>query len=200
MAAPTQIAVFDLANHDGSAPDTGIYPVRILNVGNVTDDVYTLNGVDVAAGALVLPIVPGSVVATATDLSLEIVAAEPVITVESADAISVTIGTGIYAGLYTDRHDGALLTVAMIEAAPTCLIVPTISGATAVGSTLTVTPGLWIYAGTDPGDQTWVQRLDGMENGETDLDYVIQAQDAGKTLTIEETFGGVTITSAPIAL
>jgi hypothetical protein len=199
MAAPTQIAVIGLEHHDGRTPDTGSCTARILNIGAGTGGTYTLSGADVAAGALVVPLVPVSALVSAPTLTVENIGEEPVITA-SDGGISVTIAAGIYAGTYTARHDGVPLTTAMIAAAPTCLRKPAVTGATAAGATLTVTPGLWIYAGADPGDQSWVQRIDGVANGETDLDYVIQAADAGKGFTVEETFGGVTVTSAVTAL
>lgn len=199
MATPTQIAVIDLEHHDGRTPDAGSYTARILTIGPGAGGTYTLSGADVTTGALVVPLAPVSALVSAPILTVENLGEEPVIMASDGD-ISVTIATGVYAGTYATRHDGAPLTTAMIEAAPTCLLKPAVTGATVEGGTLTITPGLWIYAGPDPGDQSWVQKIDDGPNGETDLDYVIRAADAGKGFTVEETFGGITVTSAVTAL
>ena len=200
MAAPTQIAIIDAAHHDGAVPGTGSYAARILDIGAGAGGAYTLAGVDVAAGALVVPIVPGSALVNATTLTVENIGEQPVITTDGDGDISITVGSGPYAGIYTTRHDGAPLTTAMVAAAPTCLRKPQVTGTTAAGDTLTITPGLWVYDGPDPGDQTWVQKVDGLTTGETDLDYVIQPADAGKTFTVEEMFGGVTVTGAAVEI
>ena len=93
--------------------------------------------------------------------------------------------------------DSATLTVAMIEAAPTPIVLPTIAGTETEGETLTATPGLWVYDGPDPGDQTWAWQNDTSGAlGDTDLSYTLQASDVGDTISIDETFGGVTISSA----
>lgn len=153
-----------------------------------------------AAGALVVPLVPGAALVSSGTLSVENIGEEPVITAGGGGGLSVSIGSGPYAGTYDTRHDGVPLTAAMVEAVPTCLLKPVVSGTPVAGSTLTITPGLWLYAGADPGDQTWVQRLDGQPNGQTDLDYLIQSGDAGRGFSVEERFGAETVTSATIQL
>ena len=154
----------------------------------------------VCCRALAVLLAPGAVLVTTTSLTVETIAEEPVIDTDGSGSVTVTIGSGVYAGSYATRHDGAVLTRAMIEAAPTCLVKPVTGGTATVGNTLTITPGLWIYAGADPGDQSWVQRLDGAAIGETGLDYVIQPADAGRLFTVDETFGAVTVTSAATLL
>lgn len=196
MATPTQIAVFDVADHDGATPTTGQITVRILNIGTGVNGIYALAGSDVAPGALVVPLTPEPVLVTGPVLTVENVGEEPVITVEGDGDLSITIGNGIYAGTYTTRHDGAPLTTAMVEAAPTCLLKPVISGMTADGETLTAKPGLWLYDGPDPGDQTWLWQNDtDGALGITDLSYVLKTSDVGATISIDETFSGVTVSS-----
>lgn len=137
----------------------------------------------------------------ATQFDVAAVGEEPVVTA-TGGTISITVASGIHAGTYTQRaSDGATLTVAMIEAGPTCFKLPGVAGTTGDGDTLTVVPGLWLYAGTDPGDQTWQQQLNGADiSGGTDLSYTIQTADDGATFTVEETFGGVTVESAPLVI
>lgn len=135
------------------------------------------------------------------DLSVTEVGGEPVITATDG-AISVSIDSGPYAGSYTQRvTDGAPLSVAMIEAAPTPIILPVITGTTSEGATLTAVPGIWLYAGADPGDQSfaWQNDSDG-PLGVTEIGYTLQASDIGDTIRIEETFAGLTISSAPTSL
>lgn len=119
-----------------------------------------------------------------------------------SDNISITIAAGPYAGTYTTRHDGSTLTNAMVDANPTCLVKPVVTGSTGDGDTLTITPGLWLYAGDDPGSQTWQQQFDGVDiSGATDLDYTITLiDDSAKVFTIEETFDGITVESAGVTI
>ena len=130
-------------------------------------------------------------------LQLEGLGEEPVITA-TGGTLSVTVATGPYAGTYTTRAtDGAALTVAIVEAAPTPIALPVISGTETQGETLTATPGLWLYDGPDPGDQTWEWRndTDGL-TGDTELSYDLSFGDVGDVIRIDETFGGVTVSSA----
>lgn len=130
--------------------------------------------------------------------ALEATGEEPVITADGG-TVSVTIAGGVYAGTYDTRAgDGAPLTVAMIEAAPTPVVLPVVSGTEAAGDTLTVTPGLWLYDGPDPGDQTWAWQREtgGALTGETGLSYLVQPADTGARIFVEERFGGVTVASA----
>ena len=127
---------------------------------------------------------------------------EPVITAIEDGNISITIALGLYAGTYTQRvTDGVPLTVAMIEAAPTPFVLPTVSGLSEQDETLTITPGLWLFSGDDPGDQVWQQQLDGVDiAGGDGLSYVIEETSNNKDFTVEETFGGVTIESTPFEI
>lgn len=197
MATPTQIAVISVAQHDGTAPDAGSYTLQVMDVGPPTDGVYTLPGIGVAPGALVVPISPVSSLLPTASLSVETIGEEPIIIATGNNTVSVTISSGTYAGTYTERAtDNAPLTVAMIETAPTPVLLPEVTGNMGIGDTLTITPGLWIYDGPDPGDQTWQQQLDGSDiPGGTGLSYVIEAADAGKSFAVAETFGGVTAQS-----
>lgn len=132
--------------------------------------------------------------------ALENIDNEPVITAD-AGALTISVTSGVYAGTYTTDYLGTPLEVAAIEAAPMCLALPNVSGGTAAGETLTITPGLWLYAGDDPGDQTWQQRLDGADvMGGTGLSYVIAPEDEGKSFTVTETFAGAMVSSTPFVL
>lgn len=194
MSAPTQVLVIPAASHDGSTPDTGVYPVEILEIDPPVDGSTTVLGADVPAGAMVVPLAQTALVQV-TDFEVQDVGEEPVILV-SGGALSLTIAMGIYAGTYTTDCDGAPLTVASINASPLCIVRPALSDDTDVGDTITITPGLWVYGGPDPGDQSWQQQLDGTDiPGGIDLDYVIQEADRGKTFSVRESFGGATADS-----
>jgi hypothetical protein len=133
-------------------------------------------------------------------LLLENVGEEPVITADSGN-ISVTLASGPYAGTYTTNHLGATLTVAMVEAAPTWLTKPSISGNIGLGDILTILPGLVLYSGPDLGDQTWTWDRDGAPiSGETLSTHTVAAADQGTDLNVPETYGGVTVESDPISI
>ena len=200
MPAPTQILVVSAANHNGRAPVSGSYPVDVLEIGTPVNGTYSLPGVTVSEGAMVVPLTPVTQVLLSTPLSVETVGEEPVIAATGGN-ISITIASGDYAGTYETDYLGAALSVAALEAGPLCLVQPTVAGGTRAGDQLTITPGLWIYSGADPGDQTWQQQLDGSNiPGGFDLDYVIQSADAGKVFTVRETFDGISVESEPLAL
>lgn len=121
---------------------------------------------------------------------------EPMISATNGN-LSVTIGSGPYAGTYTQRAtDSAPLTLAMVEAVAVPILLPAISGTATEGDTLTMIPGLWVYSGADPGEQTvsWINNTDGA-TGSTGLAYTLQALDVGDTIKVSETFGGVTADS-----
>ncbi|MGC3940447.1 hypothetical protein ACOTTU_21815 [Roseobacter sp. EG26] len=167
----------------------GFDPAETVNVADGTYDIYQ----KVVSGFAVTKI--------SAEFALADVGEEPVVTATDGN-VSVTIASGVHAGTYTQRApDGAALTVAMIATSATCFKLPTISGTTNAGDVLTVTPGLWLYEGSDPGDQTWQQKLGGVDvAGGTDLTYVIQPADDGAQFTAEERFGGVTVESGATAI
>ncbi|MEO1283243.1 MAG: hypothetical protein AAFV92_00030 [Pseudomonadota bacterium] len=136
----------------------------------------------------------------ASNFGLEDIGDEPVITLENG-AVTITLNTGPYAGVYSTDVTGTALTVSALQAAPMCLVRPNVSGMVGEGETLTITPGLWLYEGADLGDQSWQQRLDGVDIADgTDLTYVIAAGDLDKTFTVVETYGGQNAPSAPFLL
>lgn len=125
----------------------------------------------------------------------------PVITVPSGN---ISPYTHTIDGVnYTKRvTDDADLSVAMIEAAPTCIRRGFWTGtATAGGNTLTYTPAIWLYAGDYPGDPAFQQQIDGVavKRG-TGTQYTSGLADGQRTLTMQETFGGVSVASAPLLL
>jgi len=123
---------------------------------------------------------------------------DPVITATQG-ALSVTIGAGDRAGTYATRAtDNAPLTVEMVAAAPTCILLPTVSGTPSVGEPLTRQSGLWLFAGDDPGAPTfrWISGTTG-DTGQGGLQYVATARDVGQSLYVTETFGGETVPSLP---
>lgn len=103
---------------------------------------------------------------------------------------------------YSQRVDGATLTVAMIEAGPVCVKRPVVTGnATAAGNILRASPGIWVYAGDYPGDPLFQQKKNGVNiKGGTGLSYTIGLADGQQNFTIQETFGGVTVESEPVLL
>lgn len=136
-----------------------------------------------------------------TQFRVDEVDGEPMISATNGD-LSVTIGEGVHAGTYSQRAtDGAPLTVEMINNGPVPLTLPVISGTPLQGETLSFTPGLWIYAGDGPGDQTvlWINNTDGA-TGSTGATYTLQASDVADTIRIRETFGGVTVDSTPTSV
>ena len=172
-------------NFSGSLEFEGLDPSETVPVADGTYDIYE-------------KVVASFQVARITaELSLAAVGEEPVI-LATAGAVPATISSGPYAGTYTQRvTDGAPLSIAMIEAAPTPIVLPVISGSISPGQTLTATPGIWLYAGADPGDQSFAWYSDtGGALGVTELSYTLQASDLGATLYLEETFTGLTISSA----
>jgi hypothetical protein len=56
--APTQVAIIDAANHNGTDPDAGSYDVRIFDLGAGVNNVYTLPGVSVPGGAMAVLLHP----------------------------------------------------------------------------------------------------------------------------------------------
>ncbi len=196
MAVPTHIAVVPTARHDGTRPVTGTGPVQILNIGTSDGGTYTLTDVDVPAGAMILPLSPVTGVA-GSPFAVQAINEEPVITASNG-AVSVTIASGPHAGTYTqDIRDNSQITVADIEAGPVPYIAGHISGLEVVGQTLTYDPVKWLYAGNYPGDPTfaWRNDADGA-TGEVTETYTVVSTDLGDTLSVDETFDGVTISSA----
>lgn len=134
--------------------------------------------------------------------AVEEIGDEPVITSTGGaptDTVSITIGSGPYAGTYTqDVRDSSTLTVGDIQAAPVPIVLPTFSGTEQVTNTLTGVAPLFIYEGADLGDITyqWVNNTDGTISGATDLDYTLQNADLGDTVKLQATYGGVSVDSA----
>ena len=134
-------------------------------------------------------------------LVVESLGEDPVIMTSDTGEVSVSIQNGAFAGTYAARAtDGAPLTAAMIQAAPTPLLRPAISGTAAPGQTLSATPALWMYDGAYPGDPEWIWHTDtDGPTGVTALTYDVTEADSGDTIRIEETFGGVTVSSVSTA-
>ncbi len=98
----------------------------------------------------------------------------------------------VNAGLQTSPAPGAkwlgnsAIVVVEIPVAPTVTTAPVIAGNTAVGSTLTCTPG--VYAGTPAPTVTRKWQAAGVDiPGATGLTYVTQAADVGEAVTCVET-------------
>ena len=161
------------------------------------DDVVTITATNSGGQATVDLSV--TITPVTAGFSVEEIGEEPVITAASGN-VTITINAGVYAGTYTTDYQGNVLSVASIVAAPRCLLRPVITGDVGEGDTLTVTPGLWVYDGPDLGDQTWVQKLDGSANGQTDLSYLIASGDDGKVFEVDETYGTDTVTSDPMLI
>lgn len=137
-----------------------------------------------------------NVIEIQTEFGVSNVGDEPVITATDGN-VSVTLANGDYDGTYTTRAtDGATLTVTMIAAAPTPIVLPTFSGVTTQGEVLTGVSPVFLFAGTDPQDLafSWVNNTDGA-TGTTALAYTAVAGDVGDTLKLSATFGGVTVDS-----
>lgn len=140
------------------------------------------------------------IIAAVPNFGLEDIGDEPVILIEDG-AVTITLLSGIYTGTYSTDYTGAALTVSALQAAPMCLVQPAIAGTVGVGNTLNITPGLWLYEGDDLGDQSWQQRLDGVDiPGGTSLSYVIQTGDLDKSFTVIEGYGSQSVPSAPFVL
>lgn len=114
-----------------------------------------------------------------------------------SQAISVTIDSIVY----TQDYASTPLTAGLFRAGPVRLTRPTISGTETEGQTLTATPGIILNLGADPGDQTfaWQNDADGA-TGQTTLSYTLVAGDVGDTISVEETYLGVTVSSASTAV
>lgn len=151
-------------------------------------------GVSVTSGAST-----GVSIAIPVDFSVTASGGEVVTTLEpSDDPISVTVNSTTYTQRATDS---APLTANMIIAAPTPLVLPTLSGTAQVGETITATPGLYVYAGDFPGPPTFQWQRDGVDiAGATSLTFDTTVADADTNLTIDETFGGVTTSSAALTI
>lgn len=199
----------DFAGADLSfAVQTGPTGVTVDSVGIVSFDTDTLS---VQTGTAIVIRASNSggfadtgfalaITAPAPSFGLEDIGDEPVITIENG-AVTITLNSGVYAGSYSTDYTGTALTVSALQTAPMCLVRPSVSGLAAAGSTLIITPGLWLYEGTDLGDQSWQQRLDGVDiPGGNDLDYVIGANDLDKTFTVVESYGSQSVPSAPFML
>lgn len=89
-----------------------------------------------------------------------------------------------------------------ITLAPANTTPPAITGTAAVGQTLTVTPGTWANTPVPPLTYQW-KRAGAAIAGATGTSYVVQAADAGATLSVTETAsnaaGSASATSAPTA-
>jgi hypothetical protein len=139
-------------------------------------------------------------ITTLSDFTVETQDGDVSINYGAGGAVSITITGGDYAGTYTEDSDGTPLTTTLIEAAPVNLIKPVLAGDTATGDELTLTPGIWIYAGADPGDPTfqWRRASTNIAN-EVGLTYVLTTADAGQNITVRETLGASFVDSNVVA-
>lgn len=162
----------------------GLDPAESVAVADGTYDVYEK------------VVTAFDVVEISAQFDVATIGEEPVISAVSGN-VSVTIGSGIHAGTYTVDVFGVPLTVAGISTVPVCIKRPTVTGSASAGGTLTIVPGIWLFAGADPGDQTWQHQLDGVDiPGSTGLAYTVSSAAVGSGFTVEETFGGVMVESA----
>jgi hypothetical protein len=206
-ASGSRETLFTFANGETATIETTANPVEAVAVVNTLSDSTGTITITQSANSGSWSYLGGLRLygaATAVQgLTVENIGEEPVITVTSAGALSVTISAGTYAGTYTQRAtDGAPLTTAMIEAAEAAgtgvpIVLPVVSGTETEGFTLTATPGVWIYAGADLGDPdfAWVNTASGA-TGDTDLFYTLAATDVGDRLRFTETYGSASIDSA----
>jgi hypothetical protein len=126
---------------------------------------------------------------------------DPVIDYGTGGSVSITVTGGVYAGTYTTNSDGTALTTTLIDAGPVNLKKPSISGTTDLGDTITVVPGFWIYDEPDPGDPTFQWQSDAVDIAdEVGLTYEVAAPEQGTDLTVDETLGGVTVTSNTVSI
>lgn len=73
---------------------------------------------------------------------------------------------------------------------------PVISGTTGIGDTFTVAPAIQIYPGDDPDPHVFQWRRNGFDiDGALGTTYTLVALDAGTTITVTQTYGGVTVES-----
>ena len=123
--------------------------------------------------------------------------------------VSITITGGIHAGTYTQRvPDSATLTTTMLEAAATAgevvyFKLPTFDGTPTEDVELTGIPGLYISDADDPpvGDPVFQFQVAGVDVEYTgDLKYTPSTGEVGDNITLAETFTGVTVTSAAVAI
>jgi hypothetical protein len=135
-----------------------------------------------------------------TTITVQNIGDDPVITGngDPTDNVVFTIQQGTFAGTYTQRvTDNALLTIAMIENAPTPLVLPTITGTPNVGQEQVGTPALWLYDGDPLPDAVREFWFGGVATGDVDLSYTPVTSGS---LTLRDTFGGVTVESAAVTI
>lgn len=134
------------------------------------------------------PAVPARVV-TNTDYTLS-VEAEPA----TGDITLVVLVEGAELGTF-------VLTEAEYNAPVHNLIPPDITGTGNQGDTLSVTPGLWLIDPSLNATPSYQWLRDGAEiAGSTGQSYVVQAADAGTTMSCRETLGPGSVASSGIAV
>ncbi len=165
---------------------------------HVTAAGQRLAGAALAARAMALGLVDQGQDAP-IDFDVALASQQVVTTIDPSDE---PMPIDINGTLYTQRiTDGVLLTPNMIIAAPTPLSRPTISGTAEVGQEQSGAPGLIEYAGEDPADWAFQWQRDGVDiPGATGLSYTPVIADSGVALTLVQTFGGVSVTSLPVAI
>ncbi|NOD65754.1 hypothetical protein [Ruegeria sp. HKCCD6109] len=128
------------------------------------------------------------------DFSVDTSTGSPVITVEGG-TITVTISApSIYAGTYN-------VPVADFDSADAVnLVPPVLAGVAAVGEDLTITPGLWLFEGTETAT-TYQNARDGTPVAAVTFPtYTVVAADAGTDVTVIETFKGVAAASNALSI
>ncbi|MEM9844088.1 MAG: Ig-like domain-containing protein [Pseudomonadota bacterium] len=137
---------------------------------------------------------PSLALNTATDSTFEIEANSGLLEVVITDPAE-------YAGTYSPNLDNT-------ASGPINLVAPSVLGILTVGETLTGLAGLWLYdsnANSSEPAITYQWKRGGVNiAGATDSTYVLQAADAGDTITVEETATGVngsrSVTSAGVGI
>ena len=160
-----------------------------------------------ASGDVTLPSISASASGTVTVAGVSLTSAqdEGIATFtgsgfDDADAVTITITGGDYAGTYTTAHDATALTWGLIRTTSVCLVkIVETSGNTGVGQTLTYRPSLWVTPLENP-EPVFNQQCNGVNIGDSTLSRVLTTGDCGTDFTIEETLDGVTVESAAVSI
>lgn len=170
----------------------GLAPSQSVAVADGTYDIYQ----KVIAGFVVLKTFDGS-----ARFSVESIGSEATFDftgMPDDTLFQLTIENRPHAGTYSTRStDNAPLTLGMIRANPTPYVHIDVAGPAEVGATQTVTRAAWIFDGDAPQDAVIQHRFDGVNVGNSAPAFVLPLLSSGVVYDVAETFGDVTILSAP---